>query len=248
MEMVKYWRKAEAVKAKVTTDKDGAQVLYMQGEKYPFPGFPRSYLLYGSLSKLKHEIKNRLFNDSWYKLEDGISKEKVIADFKTAFDSLSPLIREANIDMVPPQKMTKSVREIWRALEAIEPMSRRIMPVKEALTFILNEDDAYRFRLQWIVSIFNPGSWWFKLLFRNPIKDFEIALQELEHAEVIDDMKERIRLLRRILLLILEDKHILAIFKAFCKEIDWNKLKLTKADKYNFRAKYFKVDLDKFEY
>lgn len=248
MPMVKYWRHAQTVKAKVTTGKDGAQIMYMEGEDYPFPGFPRSYLLHGSLSKLKHEIKNRLFNDSWYKLEAGITREQVISDFKNSFDSLIPLIEAAKFDMVPPSKMSRPARELWRSLSAIEQMGARIEPIKKVLTFILNEDDAYRFRLQWLISIFNPSSWWFKLLFRDVVHDFELALQELEHAEIVGDMKERIRLLRRILMLILEDKKILTIFKAFCRETNWQKLKLDATDKYNFRAKYFKVDLDRFEY
>jgi hypothetical protein len=120
--------------------------------------------------------------------------------------------------------------------------------LKNTLTFILTEDDAYRMRLQWITQIFNPSAWWFKLFFRNPVKDFDLALQELENAEVVGDMKERIRLLRRILLLIIEDKRIGQLFGELCKELDWNKLKLREADKYHFRAKYFKVDLDKFEF
>jgi len=75
-----------------------------------------------------------------------------------------------------------------------------------------------------------------------------MALGELEHAEVIGDMKERQRLLKRILLLIMEDAKIQDLFNKFYKELDWNKVVLSKADKYHFRGKYFKVDWDKFSY
>ena len=61
-------------------------------------------------------------------------------------------------------------------------------------------------------------------------------------------MKERVRLFRRIVLLILQDEKIRECFEALCKEMNWNKLKLSKADKYFFRGKYFKVDFDKFDY
>jgi len=248
MPMVKYWKNKESVKAKVTTARDGSTVMYMEGEDHPFPGFPRSYLLFGSLSKLKHEIKNRLFNESWWKLEAGKPREEVIREFKEALDSLTPLVEEARIDMLPPSKMTPGVREIWRALETVKHLSPRVKLIQESLTYILSEDDSYRFRLEWLVGIFNPRSWWFRIFFRDPVRDFGRALQEMEHAEVVDDMKERIRLLRRILLLILEDKKILKIFKLLCQEMNWNKLKLSQADKYFFRAKYFRVDADKFEY
>ena len=103
-------------------------------------------------------------------------------------------------------------------------------------------------RFQWITQIFNPSAWWFRLLLLNPVKYWEMALIELENAEVVGDMKERIRLFRRVTLLLLEDKRIIKLFKEFCKEVDWSKLKLSEADKYHFRAKYFKVDLDRFEY
>ena len=82
----------------------------------------------------------------------------------------------------------------------------------------------------------------------NPVKSFAFALYMLEHGEVVGDMKERIRLLRRVLLLILEDENIKRQFISLFREINWSKVKLTKADKYHFRGKYFKVDLKYFEY
>lgn len=245
MPMVKYWKTKLAVAAKVTTNKDGALVMQMEGEDEIFPGFPRSHTLYGTLSKLKHEIKNQIFNDAWKMLEEGKPKEEVVAMIKEKVTGgLQDFIDICRYDMVPPEKMFMPVREIWRVLSILEKEEPRLKWLKEALTYVLQEDDAYRMRVQWIIQIFNPRSWFCF----DPVKDFDLALSELEHAEVIGDMKERQRLLRRILLLILEDKKIRSLFLRFCKEVDWNKLKLTNADKYHFRAKYFRVDLDKFEY
>jgi hypothetical protein len=110
------------------------------------------------------------------------------------------------------------------------------------LCFILQEDDAYRFRVQWLFGIFRPR-WWL-----DPVRLFDFALSELENAEVIGDMKERQRLLKRILLLTLEDKHIRELFVKFCRELNWKKVRLSRADKYHFRGKYFKVDWLYFEY
>ena len=70
----------------------------------------------------------------------------------------------------------------------------------------------------------------------------------VEHAEVVGDMKERMRLLKRILLVALKDKRIKELFIKLVKEIDWNKVKLTEGDAYHFRGKYFKVDYDVVEY
>lgn len=241
MEMVQYWKTKDSVQAKVTKAEDGSTQMWLEGEKYPFPTFPRAHLLFGHLSKLKHEIKNQVFNESWRKLEEGTPEEEIIADIKKSlFGEITEIAEKLRYDMIPVNKMTASVREIHRAWTKVAP--ERTYPLRDYLCFILQEDDAYRFRVQWLVKYFRPS--WFK----DPIKLFEKALQVMEHAEVIGDMKERIRLLRRILLLTLKDQSINSLFKKLVKEIDWNKVKLSKADSYHFRGKYFKVDYDLFEY
>ncbi len=251
--MVQYWKFKESVMAKVTTNKDGALVMKMDGEKEIFPGFPRGHLLFGSLSKLKHEVKNQIFNESWRKLEEKLEKPVIIQDIKRTIHAINEFVEHDRYEMVPPEKMVVPVREIWRAFSVLEGKTsgtkkEKVRILKEAITYVLQEDDGYRFRFQWIVQVFNPSSWWFKLFFRDPIKDFEIALGELEHAEIVGDMKAKIRLLKRILMLMLEDRSISRLFKELCKEMDWNKLKLSEADKYHFRGKWFKVDFDRFEY
>lgn len=258
--MVKYWKKQDAVKAKVTTGEDGALVMYMEGEDKPFPGFPRSYMLFGDyrgtghgpLSVLKHTIKNEVFNYAWYALERGESKKDVIKHIKEiSLPKVYEISDDLKYDLIPPDKMFKGVRELWRAMTAIEkrhPGNKHIKGLKETLALVMLDDDAYIMRLKWIIEIFNPSSWWSKAFFRDPIRDLDIALQELEVAEVMGDMKERIRLLRAGILLVLSDGNIRKLFMELCKEMDWHKLKLTEADKYHGRAKYFKMDLNLFEY
>ena len=249
MPMVKYWKTQSAVAAKVFTDKNGVTVMKMEGEDELFPGFPRGHLIvntpgeYTDVSKLKHEIKNQIFNESWKMLEEGKPAAEIIKHIKGKFTGgLQTQLDKIRYEMIPPSKMCIPVREIWRVLEKMETKEPKLRWLKETLTFILQEDDAYRMRLLWVIQIFRPR-WW-----NNPVKLLEIALKELEVAEVIGDMKERVRLWTRTTLFALKDPHIYQLFQEFCREVDWSKLKLTKADKYHFRAKYFKVDLDKFEY
>ena len=242
LEMVSYWKTKESVEAKVTIASDNSIIMKMMGEKYDLPGFPRGYLLFGKLSKIKHEIKNQIFNDSWAKLEKGIPEQEVVGDIRNTFD-LFPYLEEVKYDMIPPERMMCSVREIHRVFTKIAP-SPRWLKLRDILCLILAEDDSYRFRVQWVVTYFHPR-WWSKSIGNNLLKKFEHALVMLEHAEVLTDMKERIRLLRRILLMVAKDNKV---FEAFCREVDWNKLKLTKADKYFFRGKYFKVDMDVLTY
>jgi len=246
MEMVQYWKSKDKVEAKVTKDKDGVIVMHMDGEKYPFPGFPRGHLLYGKLSKLKHEVKNQIFNDSWASLEAGVRTPVIIEHIKEkALPRIFELLEQSRYDMVPLERMVPAVKEIHRAWTKVAP-GNNSLKLRDLICFILQEDDSYRFRVQWLVTYFNPNGW--MRLFGNPITQFEYALTMLEHAEVIGDMKERIRLLRRVLMVVLSDPAFRDNFLKLCREVDWNKVKLSKADKYFFRGKYFKVDLDKFDY
>lgn len=236
MEMVGYWKTKSSVAAKLMK-KDGMTVMQMDGEKYPLNCFPRQHLLFGTLSKLKHEVKNQIFNDSWKLLDEG----KPIAERvkKEVLPKLYEILRENKFDLVSPRSMAVPVREIHRAWTKVAPEHGAL---RDMICFVLQEDDAYRFRAQWIVSYFG----WFRWF--SPVKALETALTWLEHGEVIGDMKERIRLFRRVILALLQDKGFNEKFTKLFKEIDWSKLKLTKADKYHFRAKYFKVDFDRFDY
>ena len=242
MPMVKYWRNTVSVKAKVTTAPDGSLRMIMAGEDEPFPGFPRHFSLFGELSKLKHEIKNQIFNDAWAMLQQGKREEAIEMIKGKVVGGLSEYLEPMRYDMVPPERMVTSVKEIWRVLSIMEKKEPRLRWFKETLTVILQEDDAYRFRFQWLISIFQPR-WW-----NDPAELLSIALEELKHAEIVGDMKEKQNLLKTILMLILEDKYIHSLFIEFCSLVDWKKLKLTPADKYHFRGKWFKVDWDKFEY
>ena len=231
MPMVKYWRTGQAAQAKVTT-LNGQQVMWIEGEKYPFPAFPRGWLLFGSLSKLKHEIKNQIFNNSWAKLDKG---EKIADYVRSVLPNLYPLYESLKMDVLPIEKMATPVQELHRAWNSVAPRS----VLKDMVTFILQEDDSYRWRLQWMVSYFGRGK---------PVEKFKRGLDWLEQAEVIGDMKERVRLFKRVFLALMSDYENRKLFDTFFRECDWEKLKLGEAEKYFFRAKYFKVDLDKFDY
>lgn len=236
--------KQDSVEAKVVETKEGHNVMYMKGEKYPFPGYPREVLLYGKLSPLKHHIKNQIFNEAWHRI-DKDSPEEVMQYLRgTAWPNIVKLAQETTFDMVPYQKMVPIVKELYRAFTAVyaKTGNKHVLELRDVMTFILQEDDAYRFRFQWLAKFFNPNSLWRKVLRRDPIKDFDWALSMLEHGEMIGDMKERQRLLRKVLVFVLKDESVRNLFQLFQKELDWKKVQLSKADKYFFRAKYFKVD------
>ena len=244
-EMVGYWMNKEYVQGKLTKAEDGSTVMFLEGEKYPIPSFPRSHLLFGPLSKLKHEIKNQVFNESWALLEEGKSNEEVARHIKDKLlGSVAEVAQILKYDMMPAESMSPPVKEIHRAWTKVAP--ERTYVLRDYLCLILQEDDGYRNRVQWLVEYFNPNIWYMR--FVSPVKLFKYALEMLEHGEVVGDMKDKIKLLRRVLLVALEDKRIRELFNAFVREVNWKKVALTAGDKYHFRAKYFKVDYPYLEY
>lgn len=241
MEMVSYWKRGDgSVQAKITKE-NGAIVMKMVGEKYTFPGFPRGNLLFGKLSKLKHELKNQIFNDSWKMLEDGSTNDEVIIRAKgIVMPRLYEILEESRYDIIPPEHMVLSVREMYEAWNRVGGSPR----LRDLITYILQEDDGYRFRFQWMVPYMFP-----RLMgVMDPVKLLDRGLKWMEEAEVIGDMKERVRLIRRILLVLLTDESNHRFFVKWFREMNWKKVALSKADKFFFRGKYFKVDFDKFSY
>lgn len=218
--MVSWWMTKEAVQAKVTTGEDGSYVMWMEGEKYPFPGYPRGHLLYGSLSKLKHEIKNQIFNENWWRLE----KNEPIT-IEMACENIYSLAKQHHYDFMPYEKLSPAVKEMHKGLS--HPIWRDI------ITFILQEDDGYRFRFQWLMQFISK---------KDPIGSFDRGMELLEHAEVVDDMKERVRLIRRIMLELWKDPYFAKFWTDFVRNGNIKGMKLSKADKFYFRAKYFRTD------
>lgn len=241
-EMVSYWKTKEFVEAKILRMPEGHDAMQMQGEKYLFPGRPRESLLYGNLSPLKHQIKTKIFNEVWAMLEAHKPLSEILPYVKKILlEQIFPLANQSRYDMVPFHKLSPPIKEIHRAMTVVGKDNKKFLLLRDVVCFILQEDDAYRMRFQWVVKFFPR-------FFRPKIKHFEWGLRMLEQAELVGDMKERQRLFKRVFMTVLEDRDVRALFEAFLKEVHWKKVALTKADKYFFRAKYFKVDYPEYQY
>lgn len=101
--------------------------LHVKGEKYPMRAWPRYHVLHGPMAPLKRYIKNLII-------------EQVV--------KLLPY-------KIPDENLAEPVREIARVFDLMvqledEPEMKRLMgQFKDAVTMILQEDDAWRYRLQW---------------------------------------------------------------------------------------------------
>ena len=254
-EMVQYWKTGDMARAKLVTLEDGAYAMVIEGEKYPLYGFPRGPVLFGALARLKHLGKNLIFNQAWKLLEEGKSNEEVMSYLKNvALPFIFKEIEKNKYDMFPPEKLCPAIKELWRALSVIENRidNEGFRTLKQGLTFFLQEDDAYRFRFQWLSKYLNPNSLWRKIWYfgrkYSLKKELKFAFNFLEHAEIVPDMKGRTKLIKRILFAVMDDPEFGKIIGELFKELDFKKLRLSKADSYFFRGKYFKVDLEKFDY
>jgi len=232
-EMVKY---DDVARGMILSTKDGLK-MRIEGEKYLYPGFPRGHVLtsdyyFTDFSKLKHGIKNNIFNYIWYELEKGRDKNEIREEVIENWKEIYEIMKKLKYDVLPMHKCCRAVRELSKG--NCEGVFKQIV---EVMCFIFQEDDAYRFRFQWI-----------KNYFKNDIKSFENALIQMENAETSDDMKGRVRLWRRGIMFLLEDERVRKNFETWIKSLNWRKLKLSKEDKYYFRRKYFKCDFPVYSY
>lgn len=258
-EMVQYWKTGDNARAKLVILADGAYAMVIEGEKYPLYGFPRGPVLFGPVARLKYLVKNLIFNQIWELLEEKKTNEEIMSYVKNAaIPEILKEIEKNKYDMFPYERMCPFAKELWRTLTEVEKQipgdiaRQQFEILKKGITFFLQEDDAYRFRVQWVAKFINPKAWWRKIWYFGKVYSFEkelgAVLNFLENSEIVIDMKLRIKLIKRILFVFLEDKEFGELINKVIKELNWKKLYLSKSDRYFFRGKYFKVDNDKFDY
>jgi hypothetical protein len=260
-QMVKYWKDGDSARAKLAVLQDGSYAMFIEGEKYPLYGFPRGPVLFGPLARLKYLAKNLVFNETWRRLEENQSEDDILLYI---FSDVRPIllqeIRKMKYDMFPPERLCPAIKELWRGMTVIEEgikvksLQEDFKTLKEGLTFFLQEDDSYRFRLQWMAKFINPKNPWRKLYYiikRKPYsfkEELKSVFDLIGDAEIVPDMKGREKLIKRIVMFFLEQKELEVWVEKIIKELDWNKIELSKADTYYFRGKYFKVDHANFDY
>lgn len=137
-EMVKYGKKGGFQHAKITKAEDNSIQMEIKGEKYPFPGFPRQHVLIGgSLEKMKDKLKKEIFH------------------------TLFEVVEDAAPDMLPEEQLCPFVKEWWKVFGLLEnaeitgDMKSQIRNMKKVVCFFMQEDDAWRFRVQWMMERMN---------------------------------------------------------------------------------------------
>src|SRR3990167_1211777 len=138
-ESVKYYKTKEAARARLMNAPDGSLQMEIQGEKYPFKGFPRGHILTGPLATLKKEIKDMVFN-------------QIFGEIEKMYDGMK-------LNALPIEKCCPAVREMDRVFEKLthmevsDDMKGRINLIRKVIIFFLQEDDAYRYRAMAFLSM-----------------------------------------------------------------------------------------------
>lgn len=131
---VKYGdKKGKELSQPVFNEKTQSMELRIKGEKYLLRGVPRHHFLHGPLAPLKGYFKNFIIE----------AMVKCIPH------------------KIPDENLVEPVREIARVFDLLieaedEPEMKRLMgQFKDAITMVLHEDDAWRFRFQWAMGKIN---------------------------------------------------------------------------------------------
>lgn len=132
-ESVKYGEEGGQQLARTVIAKDGSSELEIKGEKYRLRGVPRAHVLHGPMQPLKRYIKTFIV------------------------ESLMKVLPHK----IPDEQLCEPVREIARVFDLVIEaedefeMKRQIGQMKDAVCMLMQEDDAWRFRVQWAVERLN---------------------------------------------------------------------------------------------
>lgn len=117
--------------------KTGEMELYIKDEKYPLRGHPRHSVMHGPMAELKRWMKNM-----------------VIEQLAQHIDKILP-------HKTREQEWAEPIKEIARVFDLVieaedEPEMKKLMgQFRDPICMVLQEDDAWRFRVQWALERLN---------------------------------------------------------------------------------------------
>ena len=121
----------------VINEKSGEAELHLRGEKYPLRGVPRHHFLHGPLVEFKRKMKNIV-------IETMTSQIEKMSEFKTPEEQWCPFVKEL-----------ARVADLFIEAEDEPEMKRLAKQFRDPICMFLQEDDAWRFRIQWAIGKLN---------------------------------------------------------------------------------------------
>lgn len=213
------------IKANVL-DPAGGVLTYVRGFKYPLRAMPLAARLDATaatkralIATLRLQVKSPFFF-----LHAFLPKKKLL---KTVGRYIAD-IHQADYEkkQLPYNELSESSREIFRALESIDPMGNEAW--KWCLVMIYDTDLAYRFRGQDILGELNKVS-----LALNPRKEIMRLIDLALERNINTDVTAKLKLIRKVLNLALFcSPYITNLLADFLGELDISKIRLNINDKY----------------
>jgi hypothetical protein len=224
---------------------EGGCLTYYEGIEYPSKGFPyaetvetvdrvkKMYMLVGR-RMMKMLSKNKL-------------KTIVLLLFlrKEFFDIISGYLESLNGSLrlvrQKPQMYCICVRELYRVFgllaEKYKDKQTQISDIRDTLCMILEYDDAYRYRFQNEISNLNKEN-----VGKDLVKELNRLLDRGIEAEIEikSGVETRYALIKKTLILLKFKKDIRNMLRDFILDLDIDKLKLDKADKFHANIKGIK--------
>lgn len=207
---------------------DGGVLTYMDKRDYPYRGFPYKDFV-GQIEVIKKISKGMMsgfyhyFNPLKIPLAIGVFKELVYSGTYTFY-------RLVERYRIKPFRYSKAIRELHRAFshpfgESKKMMRLRFM-LRDIVCMILEFDNAYRFRVQDIISELNKDS-----LKNNPIKELNRLCTLAQGREKGQQVKDTWKLLRIFNSFYLRfDRKLLKMIKDVLLELNQEEFKFTAED------------------
>src|SRR3990167_919928 len=214
---------------RVEFPKDGGVLTYMEGQEYPYKGFPLDTIVdkidlfkkftRNALSGFYHSLKHK--NRLWL-----LTLIPAAWMFKSVIRAvIYTFYRIMERTRIKSIRYSDSMRELYRAFS--KENSELRLQLRDMICMILEFDNAYRFRFQDISAEIDKDR-----LQKKPVKEllrlFEIA-QSREKDQYLKDTWTLFKLLIRIYFRL--DKEMLFIVQDVLLDLDVEKTKLDEGDK-----------------
>ena len=227
---------------KVEFPVEGGILTYMEGNEYPYKGFPFAEfvdridtlkkLSRGFVSALFHSFKNKKF----LLLLIFIPLSVIFRHLVRA--ALYTFYRQVDRSKLKPIRYCDAVREIhrifsgFREFEGENENELRLM-LRDSICMLLEFDNAYRFRMQDVLIEIDQ-----KKLKKKPIKEIVRLFSILQQRELTQEIKDTWTLVKLMISLYLRfDRQLLKIIVDALSQVNKDKLKLSTEDVYYCRKR-----------
>jgi len=220
---------------KVEFPEEGGILTYMEGQKYPYRGFPY-FEFVETMDKIKKIVKG-MASGFYHNIYKG-NKVKLLTFLPIAwaikrlfYAGVYTFYRLIERFKIKPIRYCQAMREVHRAFsierknESPKTKELRLM-LRDLICMVLEFDNAYRFRFQDLMEEFNKEN--FR---KSQIKELNRLIDIAISREKTQELKDMWTLMKMGLLYLKIDKELEKMLVDIFSQIDLERVKLTIEDK-----------------